>query len=516
MLTYQDYLEVPDRDEDKMNFVRKVIYDHQSSELYQTAKLADEYDHKKNHTIMQYQKLLYTISGKTVPDNYSANYKIRKAFFPAFITQQNQYLLGNGVTFKDEKTKEKLGTKDKEFDTQVQKAGRAALVGGVSFGFYNLDHIDVFSILEFCPLYDEENGALRAGVRYWQLDATKPLRATFYEEDGYTDYIWREEAGEVLNKKRTYKQIVKSTKADGIEILEGENYPSFPIVPCWGNPNHQSEIVGIQESIDCYDLIKSGFANTVDEASLIYWTINNAGGMDDIDLVQFVDRIKTIHAAVVSDSGASAESHSIETPYASREALLERLRSDLYDDFMALDTKDLASGSVTATQIKAAYEPMNNKVDQYEYCISEFINGILSIAGIDDEPSYTRSRIVNVQEEVQTVLQAATSLDSEYVTRKILTLLGDGDQADEVLDRMEQEAAESMGYNDETEEPAEEAEEQAEETPAEPEEETEEEFDEETPELDAEDMDDSLEPLEDEDDDEIEKALDELLKMLEE
>lgn len=446
MLTYQDFLEVGERDEDKMNFARKVIYDHQNSELYKTAMLADEYDHKKNRTIMRYQKLLYTITGKAVPDNFSANFKIRKAFFPAFVTQQTQYLLGNGVQWNDDKTADKLGIKGKDFDTQLQNAGRAALVGGVSFGFYNLDHIDVFTVLEFCPLFDEENGSLRAGVRYWQLDATKPLRATLYEEDGYTEYIWREGKGEILKPKTTYKQIVISTKIDGAEIIEGENYPSFPIVPLWGNPNHQSEIVGIQESIDCYDLIKSGFANTVDEASLIYWTINNAGGMDDIDLVQFVDRIKTVHAAVVSDSGASAQSHSIEAPYASREALLDRLRKDLYDDYMALDTKELAGGAVTATQIKAAYEPLNNKTDQFEYCVTDFVNGILSIAGIDDEPTYTRSKIVNVQEEIQIVLQAATYLDEEYVTKKILTLLGDGDKADEVLDRLEKDAAEKMGY----------------------------------------------------------------------
>lgn len=112
-----------------------------------------------------------------------------------------------------------------------------------------------------------------------------------------------------------------------------------------------------------------------------------------------------------------------------------KLREDLYDDAMALDTKNIANGAVTATQIKAAYEPLNSKTDQYEYCVREFIKGILEIAGIDDTPSFTRSMIVNNQEEVQLVIQSAAYLDEEYVTRKILTLLGDGDMADEVLRR---------------------------------------------------------------------------------
>ena len=44
-------------------------------------------------------------------------------------------------------------------------------------------------------------------------------------------------------------------------------------------------------------------------------------------MVKFVERIKTVHAAAMGD-GQTAEAHSVEMPYASREALLERLRND--------------------------------------------------------------------------------------------------------------------------------------------------------------------------------------------
>ena len=220
------------------------------------------------------------------------------------------------------------------------------------------------------------------------------------------------------------------------EIIDGKNYPSFPIVPLWGNPHKQSELVGLREAIDCYDLIKSGYANNVDEGSLIYWTLNNAGGMDDLDLQEFVRKMKTLHAATTDDM-TKAESHNLEAPYQSREALLAKLRSDLYEDAMALDTKNIADGAVTATQIKAAYEPLNAKTDQYEYCVREFLKDILNLAGIEDEPTFTRSMIVNSQEEIQLVIQAAPYLTEEYATRKILTLLGDGDIADEVLKQIE-------------------------------------------------------------------------------
>lgn len=435
MLTYQDFEAIGQSEEVRMDFVLRLIHEHKSSVIYRTAVIAQDYDRQMNRTINQYQKLLYTMSGKAVPDNFSANYKMASKFFHRFVLQEVQYLLGNGVTWENKNTADKMG---EDFDTRLQQLSKNALVGGVAFGFYNLDHMEVFKVTEFAPLYDEENGALMAGVRFWQIDDTKPLRATLYELDGYTDYLWNDGKGEVLKDKKPYKLNVRVSEADGTEIYDGENYPSFPIVPLFANEYKQSEIVGLREQIDAYDLIKSGFANDVDDASQIYWIIQNAGGMDDIDLAKFLERMKVVHAAVVEDGGASAEAHTMDVPYQSREALLERLSKDLYKDAMALDTDNIASGATTATQIRAAYEPLNSKCDDFEYFIHDFLDDILAVAGIEGEhATFTRSKIVNVQEEVQTVLSAATALDSDYVTEKILMLLGDGDKVDEVLRNMD-------------------------------------------------------------------------------
>jgi len=443
MVTYQDFLTAPDR----TAFVKSCIEKHKASSLYQTALLADEYDRHENRTIKRYQKVIHDLTGAAIPDIWGANYKMASRFFSRFIAQENQYLLGNGITWNEPSTEKKLG---KNFDTKMQKLGRMALSGGVSFGFWNMDHLEPFSVLEFAPLYDEENGALMAGVRWWQIDPSKPLRATLYEVDGYTEYQWDKDhsGGFILYDKRAYKLNKKESVVDGV-IYNGENYPAFPIVPLWGNPHRQSEIVGLQEQIDCYDLIKSGYANNVDEGSLIYWTLNGAGGMDNVDLAEFVKKMKTLHAATMDD-GVNAESHQLEAPYESREALLKKLRSDLYEDAMALDTQNIASGAVTATQIKAAYEPLNSKTDEYEYCVCEFLEGLLKIAGIEDEPTFTRSVLVNTQEEIQTLAQVTQYLDDEYITRKILNLLGDGDSAEDVLKRM---AANELdrGGNDDSE-----------------------------------------------------------------
>lgn len=433
--TYQDLLEVGEREEDRMEFVQMLIRTRGDDPQYNIAKIADQYDRHKNVTITQYQKILYTVTGKAIPDNYSANYKLASRFFNRFVVQENQYLLGNGITWENSATVDKLGD---DFDNKVQKLGKDALVCGTSFGFWNFDHLEAFNYLEFIPLYDEENGSLSAGVRYWQINPQKPLRATLYEQDGYTEYIWRNGQGEVLNEKRKYITRYVRTEADGTIIYDGENYPGFPIVPMFGNPHHQSELVGLQEQIDCYDLIKSGFANSVDEASLIFWTLRNAGGMDDVDMAEFVNRIRRLHVATAMDD-AEAEPHQIEAPYNSREALLDRLRSDLYEDAMALDTKSIAGGAVTATEIKAAYEPLRQKASQFEYCVLDFLHGIMEIAGIDDHPTFTPDMLVNQAEEISNLVSAAEYLPGDYVTRRILTIFGDTDKVEEVLAEMSRE-----------------------------------------------------------------------------
>lgn len=443
MKTYQDLLNVGDDEKRRKDFVKSLIGEHKTSHDYKIARDAYEYYCHRNVTINEYKKILYKVTGEAIPDNYSANYKMACGHFHRFITQEVQYLLGNGVSWNNEGTEDALGTKRRSFDRQVKDASIKALWGKVAFGFYDNDHIEVFDYLEFAPLYDETNGSLMAGVRYWQIDSGKPLRATLYEIDGLTKYVWdTHDDSELKDEPKVgYKKILRGTEADGMEIYDYQNYPSFPIVPLWANSEHQSTIVGLREQIDCYDLIKSGFANTVDEASIVYWTLQNAGGMSEVDLAKFLSRMKTLHAATVEDDNAHAESHVIEAPYQSREALLNRLDEDLYRDAMAFDASRVASGAVTATQILASYENLNAKTDDFEYQVLDFIDGILAVAGIDDEATFTRSRVVNTQEAISTLLSAATYLSEEYVTKKILELLGDGDKVEDVLDQMDKESA---------------------------------------------------------------------------
>lgn len=467
MLTYQDFLK--HKGSGLGEFLLQVIEEHKATPEYKTAKVAEQYDKQRNVTILSYQKYLYTMKGAKIPDVISPNHKLCSNFFNRFTTQLVQYLLGNGVTFAEEGVKEKLGS---SFDTELQRAGKYAEISGVSFGFWDLDKLRVFKFTEFAPLYDEENGSLRAGVRFWQLAPNKPLRMTLFEEDGYTEYVKndRENVRE-LQPKRAYKQIVKSTEADGAELYDGGNYPSFPIVPLYANDYHQSEIVGMRANIDAYDLIKSGFANDLD-GHLLYWLIQNAGGMDDVDVAKVLERIKTMGAAISSDEG-TIEQKQINIPYESRIAYLDRLEQDLYKDFGALKVENITSGGTTATQIKSAYAPLDMKATGLEYQCIEFVQSILKLQGIDATPQFKRDKIANYQDETTMVLQAANYLDTETVLKHLPFL--SPDEINDILKARETEEAEryemaqqisqGKGFNpedtdEEEEEPIEEKEEE--------------------------------------------------------
>ena len=437
--TYNDLLDIGENERGRMEFVLSAILEHKWSDLYKTAYDAELYYKHQNPTIMRYQKYVYNAFGAKVPDIWSPNNKIASNWYNYFTTQAVSYLLGNGVTFKNDANKKKLG---KDFDKRVQDCATAAKNGGIGFGFWNYDHLEVFKLTEFVPLYDEDDGGLKAGIRFWQIADQKPLRATLYELDGYTDYNKRDDEDvTILHDKRAYTQIVKRNDIEGETILDGAPPAGFPIVPLW-NVNRQSDLVGNRGTIDAYDLMVSGLINNVSDGEFIYWILKNCGGMNELDDAKFIEQLKLPHTAHADgDDGASVEAHNVSVEFEATAEALDRLTEQLYADFMALKVQDLSAGNKTATEITAAYEPINQKTDQFEHCVTEFINDILELAGIEDEPTYTRSQMSNQSELLEMVLQCAEYLDDEYVTTKILTLLGDADKAQEVLKRKDAEAA---------------------------------------------------------------------------
>ena len=446
MKTFQDFQKAQAENR-VIDFITQTINEYKSSPDYKTALDADEYEAERNVTICQYVKKLYTMDGRAVEDFTSANHRIASNFLHRLTTQRCAYSLGNGVSFagatqgtvngkrvRIDTTKDELG---KDFDTVLYDAGHYALLHKVAYLFWNLDHADLFKMTEFCPLFDEYDGSLKAGFRFWSIDWSKrPVTVVMYEQDGYTKF--RTKTGsvgldiEIYEEKRAYKQQIAHNEVDPDEIIGESNYSYLPIVPLWGSKHRQSDLIGMRAKIDAYDLIKSGFANDLEECAEIYWIVSNAMGMTDEDLSKFRDRIKLNHIAVADTANSPVTPYTQQFPTAAKETLLKLLKEQIYEDYGALDVHSVAAGS-TNDHLEAAYQPMDEEADDFEYQVIKCIRGILAIIGIDDMPLFSRNRISNQKERTDMVMVAAQYLDDETVLQKLPFITPD--EIDGILQR---------------------------------------------------------------------------------
>lgn len=443
--TYQDLIKLREKevpDFQIMQFVRNVIYQHKDSKLYNDGEISYKYSIQENVEAVNREKFYRDIAGRLVHNDWTPCHRTRTNIFNTLAVQLNSYLLGNGVTFQNPEKKDRMG---EDFDIQINKAGYKAITKGVSYLFWNVDHVEVFDNLEFSPLYDETTAALRSGVRWWQIDKDKPLRATLYEEDGFTEFIWNlddegnvSEEGQIFKPKRPYQLNVSISEAEGTQIINGQNYLSFPIIPLWYNSEHINQFNGIKETIDSIDELSNALLDDLTETQL-YWLIQGADGMDKKELQQLIQELRE-NKVINPMDGQSVQPYTVNIPYVERQAELARLRKQVYEDWQGLDIDEVKGGTATATQIRAAYEPLNHKADDYEMCLAECLNRLFYIAGIENEkPTFNRSMLINQAEMLQSVMMVKEVLTQEYVTKKILTILGDGDEAEEMLKELQKE-----------------------------------------------------------------------------
>jgi hypothetical protein len=279
-------------------------------------------------------------------------------------------------------------------------------------------------------------------VRFWQVNDKQPLNMWLYTVDGIMRFTRKngdKEATALDTEFKPYVGIVTKTQADGEQLTGGENYPTLPIVPLCGSELKQSTLVGMREGIDAYDLIRSGLANDLTESAFIYWLVNNASGMTDKDKAELLQELRTKHMGVTESdgngNGTSITPYTQDVPHEARTAYLDRIKAGLYEDFGGLDVHTIAAGS-TNDHIDAAYQPLDENADDFEYQVIEFVQGLGGLQGIEEAdatPIFKRNRISNQLEQTQMVLAAGTYLDDETVIRHLPFI--SVDEVEEILKR---------------------------------------------------------------------------------
>jgi hypothetical protein len=343
-------------------------------------------------------------------------------------------------------TKDMLGN---DFDMSVFQWAYWALANGAAFLYVHRGHerdeweYTLFRKTEFLPLYDESTGALRGGVRFWSLDWRKrPITAVLYTEEGYTRYEtmpgkYGLSALEKAEDLRAYVETVETSEAFGEEVTGAGNLTTLPIFPLYSGENRDSVLDNLKPLIDSYDLILSGLCNDINDCAQVYWLVSGAMGMTEKDKKQMLDRLILQHMAVIDGENSSITPYTQEIPFQARSEALKQLRNQIYENFGGFDVHAMEA-SATNDHIQAAYWPMDEEADAFEYQLITAIRMILDMLGIDDVPVFVRNRVSNQAEQTNMILAAAQYLDKQTVLEKLPWI--SVDEVDEILSRLDGES----------------------------------------------------------------------------
>lgn len=422
--TYQDWAGTSRSPED----ARAVVDRYKSSEFFLQAIDANRYFAGENPALDE--KFLLKIETREVKDPQTgfvsrvarrkevAGNRVASGFLRRFIVQQNQFLLGNGVTLEDDAEKKRLGA---GFDTFLQQCGEKALLHGVCYGYWNHDHLEVLpaakDLYSGCVgLLDEMTGEIGAAIQFWQLSSEKPLYMRIFESDGVSVYRFYEGTYTEEQAKRAYMLTVQAD-AMGERVVGGVNYDRLPVVPLYANDEKTSEFTpAIRAKIDMYDRITSDFGDNLDRANDVNWVLTNFGGSVD-NALQVVQEIQELKIAMNVNNGvtsSNAQPHTIEVPYQARQAALALLEKALYSDAMALNMDELTGGSLTNVAIETAMTNLNLKCAHYEWQAFAFVQRVLSLLGIEtEEIRFKRQQIVNRSEVVADIMTMRSDIDRE-------------------------------------------------------------------------------------------------------
>lgn len=423
-ITYQDWL----AEQNKPKMIKRVIDDYRRCEAFKSALEAMEYFQSNNPPVGEKVALRLDKLEKKDPTTGLVKTgavqtpvegtQVPHGFFSLFVVQENQHLLGNGVTLSDEAQKQRLGI---GFDTALSALGEKALIQGVSYGFWNVDHLEVLPAAvdkqSGCvALLDEMTGEPGAAIQFWRLNDSKPLYARTFETDGWTLYREEKDGLKPMEGRTAYRRDIL-VDGFGQQVVGTRNYGVLPIFPLYANPEKTSELKrGIKKKIDLYDSIMSDFGDNLERTNDIYWVINNFGGTseDIIGMLAEISRIKATYTEASAGGQATAEPHTIEVPYQARKTALDLLHRALYEEAMALDMDALTGGSLTNVAIKTAMTNLNLKCDRFEWQCFAFVQRLLGLLGIETEKiAFNRRSIANDSEIVNDIYTMRTDLDRE-------------------------------------------------------------------------------------------------------
>lgn len=249
-----------------------------------------------------------------------------------------------------------------------------------------------------------------------------------------------------------YREIYDEA-LDQLKDIEKHSWGRVPFIEIENNEEKTTDLEPIKPLIDAYDLINSGFVNTIEDLKEIVWLINGYGAED---LLSLIENLKVNGVARTNDTAGHIDAKLLPIPYEARQALLKGLKELIYEFGRAVDTsnKDLIGQAPSGVSLEFLYTDLDMKADDaigglttalYEvlwYVLQDLkMKGKIpeNINEYDFKIEFNKSRIFNEVEKVNSI-----NNDNTLSLRRKLEIHPYVDDVEVELKRIKEEKAENM------------------------------------------------------------------------
>lgn len=457
-----------------INNLSDIITEFQGSKNYQWMIWGDKYYTSDNVDIMARRKLVYLPEmPKPIDHPYLANHKLPSGYLTKIVDQKVQYLLGNGVTV-DKSNKaiidELFGSTKNEdkFTSFVQDIATTASKKLVGWAYPYIDDEGKLKFVNVPPeeviAFMDSKGVLQMVIRFYEnteIDETDNTLKTFNVAEVWTDMELTTYKKAADDSKAVYSKIetcghmskqVVNNLTGATEEKQEIGWGRIPFVPLYNNKDKTSDLKRIKPFIDIYDIVNSDFANNIDDMQEAFYILKNYGGED---MQEFVSQLKMLKAVPVGDNG-DVDIKQLQIPTEARGTFLELTDKNIFKFGMAVDTTNLAGGSITNVVIKAMFADLDLKADKFQTQVLDFIEGIMWFineyfkmtgkAEIAPELSFSRSLIIN-EVEILKANQEQKGNISEDTRLKNNPWVKDVDEEKKLIEKDQESAANFIDNN---------------------------------------------------------------------
>lgn len=426
---------------------------------------------------------------KKVNENKSDEH-LPHGFYPKQVNQKKAYVCAKPITItyniptagekksdEDKKAEQKitnmvwnmLGFKfEKLIKNRVKEAsnkGRAWIHPDYKDGKLVFKEI---SSEECIPIYDNETQSFLEGfIHFYTIqDLTKDKP----EDRIYVEYWDKQEVRYYIETKvddttvfledvtrprpecHWYREVYDNA-LNNLKKIEKHSWGRVPFIEVENNEEKMTDLEPIKPLIDAYDLIDSGFVNTIEDLKEIIWLINGYGAED---LLALIENLRVNGIARTNDTAGEIDAKLLSIPYEARQALLKGLKELIYEFGRAVDTsnKDLIGHAPSGVSLEFLYTDLDMKADDTIGGLTSAIYEVLwyvlqdlkmrgkipeEIDEFDFKIEFNKSRIFNETEKVTTL-----SNDTVMSTRSKLEKHPYVDDVDIEMQRLKEEKEENM------------------------------------------------------------------------